>query len=76
MNAGTDTGGTGATVVVIPSTLANSTTIPNIHGATQKQTPVSLDELIISDSAASFANKKLLMSDVKLFANGIYYGHG
>ena len=62
VNAGTDVGWTGATVVVIPSTLANATTVPNIHGATQKVTPVGADELIIADSVASYANKRLLAS--------------
>jgi len=36
----------------------------DIHGLTQKTTPIGADEMIISDSEASFANKKITLSKI------------
>lgn len=58
VNAGTATGGTGASLAVTPDTLANATNIPNIPLLTQKTTPVWDDEYILADSESSFALKR------------------
>lgn len=34
----------------------------DIHGQTQKTTPIGADELLISDSGASFVNKRITLS--------------
>lgn len=36
----------------------------DVHGLTQKTTPVGADEVIISDSEASFANKRIALSQI------------
>ncbi len=64
VDAGTDVGGTGATVVVIPSTLAAASNVPNIHAKTQKTAPIYSDEYLIADSAASYALKRVVQSDM------------
>lgn len=36
----------------------------DVHGLTQKTTPIGADEMIISDSEASFVNKKITLSKI------------
>lgn len=41
----------------------------DIHGQTQKTTPIGADEAIISDSEASWVNKKVLLKDLVIIAD-------
>lgn len=75
VNAGTDTGGTGATVVVIPSTFrAWVMWAIDINSLTEKTTTTSNDLLLLSDSASSFANKKIKITNVKEYIAPTIFG--
>lgn len=41
----------------------------DIHGQTQKTTPIGADEIVLSDSEASWVNKKALLKDLVIIAD-------
>lgn len=49
-----------------------ASTANNIHAATSKSTPVDADELVVSDSAASWGLKKLTFANLKAWIAGLF----
>lgn len=67
---GKQAGDGGATVAAIEASATNIAA--RIHAASSKSTPVDADEIPLSDSAASWALKKLTWANVKVTLNAVY----